>query len=189
MGYERKRGKIADLNGLLRGDGDQRRFADGRRRHDDPSDRASTSSPSIPTPCWPAIRPGDLSVPWPTPQSTALRSRKPAGCRRLYHSPAAGGDQSVRCQPVVLCPACAAVIPASIRIPVPSPMSIRICSAKVRSSARVSMKSIPLKRSWPAVSPTTSFSATICSKAATPGPDCRATSSCTRNIRPATAPM
>jgi hypothetical protein len=111
MGYERKRGKLADLNALLRGTGRATLLAH-RRRHVGACPTSSTSSRSTPTRSCRATRRGSWSAPWRTRSTAALRrrqgrrrrpatascsraSRQPAGANRSRYARLYGGEPGI----------------------------------------------------------------------------------------------
>ena len=93
MGYERKRGKLADLNALLRG-GATRSLLAGRRRDGDACPTCSTSSRSTPTRSCRATPRGNSSAAMAHPlnrarydeRRAARRAKATASCSRAWRS-------------------------------------------------------------------------------------------------------
>ena len=166
MGYERKRGKLADLNALLRGRG-RDRFSlivgdvaalSGRRvRHHARHRHAAAARIGA------AVRRDDGAP----AQSPALRRSQGPRHRRLRHPAAAHGREPVRHAAFALRAALRRASPASTRTRAPSRTSTRTCSARARSSARASTTSMPSSARSTAAFPRIASSATTCSKAAT----------------------
>ena len=137
MGHERKRGKLADLNLLLRGEGDDRFSLDRRRRRDargrplrhHAGHRHATAAGHRA----PARRRDGAPA-----QPPAFDDASGAWSRRLRHPAAAHGGQPAGRQSVAYAAVALAASRASIRIRAPCPTSTRTCSAKARSSARAS---------------------------------------------------
>ena len=146
MGRERKRGKLADLNALLRGRagagvgerfsvivGDTLAAADGALRHHAGHGHAVAARRR------PATRRDDGAPAEPA----ALRRLAQGGARgrRLRHPAAARRHQPAQREPLALCAPVRRRRSASTPTPAPCPTSTRTCSARARSSARASTTS------------------------------------------------
>ncbi len=185
MGYERKRGKLADLNALLRGHGGE---GGGDRFQRIVGDTGSLSAVRyVITLDTDTQLPRDAAREFVATMAHPLNrpvfgDRPLRGHRRrgLRHPAAARRPQPAEHQPLAATRACTAASPASIRTRARSPTSTRTCSAKARSSARASTTSTRSSARWPAACPRTASSATTCSKAATRAPAWSATCSCSR---------
>ena len=142
MGYERKRGKLADLNALLRGGVKRSLLARGRR------DRCALRSvkyvitldtdTQLPRD---AARQfiGAMDAP---AESRALRRSTSGSSSKATASCSRAWPRACRARTARAMRACAARSRASIRTRAPSRMSIRTCFAKARSSARASTMSM-----------------------------------------------
>ena len=177
MGYERKRGKLADLNALLRGGGDGSLLARRRRRPPRSADVKYVitldTDTQLPRDAARAVRRRDGA----SAESRALRRRRKRGERRagdrgLRHPAAARGRRACPARTARGTRACTAATRASIPTRAPSPTSTRTCSAKARSSARGSTTSTRSSARSTAAFPRTGSSATTCSKAATRARGC-----------------
>ena len=183
MGYERKRGKLADLNALLRG-GARRPLLADRRRHrrrsrdvqyvitlDTDTQLPRDAARQLVGRDGASAQPARATTTRSAARRRGLRHPAAARRRRACPAPAARGSRG-----------CSAASRASIRTRARSPTSTRTCSAKARSSARASTTSTRSSRRSTGASPRTASSATTCSKAATRAPACSATCSCSRSI-------
>jgi hypothetical protein len=185
MGYERKRGKLADLNALLRGDAADR-FA------------AIVGDTSILRGVRYVITlDTDTQLPRDAARQLVGAMAHPLN-RAVYDSDrqrVCEGYGILQPRVAVSLPganrramrACTAATPASTPIPTPSPMSIRIGSRKAPSSARASMMSMSSSRPSRDASPRTVSSVMTCWRAATRAPGCSPTCSCMRTFPPVTA--
>ncbi len=171
MGYERKRGKLADLNALLRGKG-RDRFSlvvgDVVALSDVLYVITLDTDTQLPRESARQFV-GDHGAP---AQSSALRRRRGGAspavtgfCSRAWAR--AFPERSAR-----VMRSSSAASPASIRTRARSPTSTRTCSARVHSSARASTKWMPSSARSTHAFPKIAFSATTCSKAATRAPVC-----------------
>ncbi len=171
MGYERKRGKLADLNALLRGRSNgsfSRVVGDtgilqhvnvrhhARRRHAVAARRGPAACRRDDAPAQPGAVRRDQA---------ARDGRATASCSRAWPSasPARAGPDTR---------GCGRASPASIPIPASCRTSTRTCSAKARSSARGSTMSTRSTWQWEGASRRTGSSATTCSKDATRAQGC-----------------
>ena len=171
MGYERKRGKLADLNSLLRG-GAAGPLLARRRRDRGPVGREVRDHPghgyATAARFGAAVR-GSHGA---SAESPALRRRQAACLRGVRHPAAARGREPARARTGRGTRGCAAASPASIPIRAPSPTSTRTCSAKARSSARGSTTSMPSSGRSAGAFPRTGSSATTCWKDVTRARGC-----------------
>lgn len=170
MGYERKRGKLQELNRFLRG-GARDKFSlvvgDTSQLESikyvitldtDTQLPRDAAAQFIATMMHPLNRPrvGARAVAWWT--ATASCSRVwPSACR-------ARTPRAMK--------SCAAASRASTLTPAPSRTFTRTCSWKAPSSARASTMSASSSRCWDTACPTTRCSATICWRAAICAPAC-----------------
>ena len=162
MGYERKRGKLSQLNACLRGG---------------PMDRFSLvvgETAVLRTVKYVITLDTDTQLPRDAARRLAGAMAHPLnrqyGCLQLRASCSRG--QPACHQPVALRAAVRRASPASTRTRARSPTCTRISSAKARSSARASTMSMRSSARSTGASPRTASSATICSKAATRAPAC-----------------
>ncbi len=157
MGWERKRGKLHELNRLLRGATDTTFLAAAGAGDAPPAIRyvitldADTRLPA-------RRAPSGWSARWPTAQPAALRPAGRPGRRGLRRAPAADhatlpADRGQLALPARSLRAGRASIPTRPR----SPTSTRISSAKARTPARGSTTSTPSRRRWPAACRRTSL--------------------------------
>ncbi len=168
MGAERKRGKLAEFNRLLRGATDTSFVVQHGETAILPSVRyVITLDSDTQLPMEAARRlVGTLSHPLNRPRFDARRSASPkatASCSRA--SASASSAPTGRCSP-----ACFRGTSASIPTRRPCPTSIRTCSTKAATSARGSTTWTRSRRRSPDACRKTRCSATICSKASTRAP-------------------
>ena len=171
MGYERKRGKLGDLNALLRGRSNgqfSRVVGDttilGQVKYVITLD-ADTQLPRDAA----RLLVGAMTHPL---NRARYDEHEPARDRRIRHPAAARGGQPSRRKPVAGTRGSGPASRASTPIPASCPTSTRTCSAKGPSSARAS--TTWMRSTWPSADafPRTGSSATTCSKAATRAPGC-----------------
>ena len=189
MGYERKRGKLAALNALLRGGatraassrivGDTDALRRRALRHHARHRHAAAARRRA------RARRHDGASAQPRRASTTRPPRRHA---RLRHPAAARRHQPAAANALALRAACSAASRASIRTRARCRTSTRTCSAKARSSARASTTSTRSSARSAGACRRTASSATTCSKAATRAPAWSATCSCSRTTRRATPP-
>ena len=186
MGYERKRGKLGDLNALAARRERGERFSLDRRRHGGAAGgqvrhHARHRHAAAARRRAPAGRRDGASA-----QPAAVRRRARPRHRGLRHPAAARRRQPAQREPLAGSRGCSAATPASIRTRAPSPTSIRTVRRRlVHRQGHLRRRCLRAARCGDA-SPRTASSATICSKAATRARAWSATCSCSRTIRRAT---
>jgi hypothetical protein len=155
MGYERKRGKLGDLNALLRGSADVgERFS-----------RIVGDVDTLGDVRYVITLDSDTQLPRESAATIVATMAHPLNRPRFGSGLASAS--ACRAPTARATRGCTAASRGSIRTRAPSPTSTRTCSARDRSSARGSTTSTRSSARCTTACPRTASSATTCSKAAT----------------------